>query len=89
MDHHSFRMSKLRVLNNKLISTLNFENYKRAGKLRRGYFGGCKLMRLHAFGESVLVVAGEKTYSVWVEICDSTPCAGHNDLHRFGESDIL
>ncbi len=46
-------------------------------------------MRLHAFGESVLVVAGEKTYSVWVEICDSTPCAGHNDLHRFGESDIL
>ena len=55
-------MSKLRVLNDKLISTLNFENYKRTGKLRRGYFGGCKLMRLHAFGESVLVVAGEKTF---------------------------
>ncbi len=55
-------MSKLRVLNDKLISTLSFENYKRAGKLRRCYFGGCKLMRLHVFIGSVLVVAGEQTF---------------------------
>ncbi len=31
-------------------------------KTRRGYVVGCKLMRLHAFGESVLVVAGKQTF---------------------------